>query len=458
MVYYAEKATGTTINIQVVASAQLDTWLQQASGFTKNWVASLKLNLKKNQVVFLPTKTGSIDSVLAILTDLNNLWEYACIPKALTSGEYVIDTQGLSAEQYSLAVLAWGLANYQFQRYTSSLPAKPVLIIDLQAYKQSLSMFKAISLVRDLINTPTEDMGPEHLAKATSDLAESFNAQFKQVVGDELVAQNYPAIYAVGRASHRESRLLELLWGDENAPKLTLVGKGVCFDTGGLDLKPSSFMRHMKKDMGGAAHVLGLAYMIMSQQLPVRLRVLIPAVENAIGGNAYRPGDVLQTRKGISVEVGNTDAEGRLVLADALADACEEKPDLLIDMATLTGAARVALGTDIPVFFTNQQSFATDLSQQSMETKELVWPLPLYSDYREYLNSSVADISNDSSSRYGGAIAAAIFLQEFIQENVNWLHFDIMAWNTKSKPGRPEGGEAMGLRTLYRMLEQRYTA
>ncbi len=299
-------------------------------------------------------------------------------------------------------------------------------------------------------------MMPEHLAEATAVLAQSFGAQVDQIIGDDLLTQNYPTIHMVGRASTHAPRLIDLQWGDDHAPKVTLVGKGVCFDSGGLDIKPSAGMRYMKKDMGGAAHVLGLAHLIMSNQLPVRLRVLIPAVENAVAGNAFRPGDVIKTRKGLTVEIDNTDAEGRLVLCDALAEAQTENPDILIDFATLTGAARVALGTELPGFFCNQPAFATALQDAGNRSGDPVWELPLHAPYKDMLKSDIADMVNCAASPFGGAITAALYLQAFVEPKTTWAHFDIMAWNNRKLPGRPIGGEAFGVRAVYAALEKRY--
>jgi leucyl aminopeptidase len=298
-------------------------------------------------------------------------------------------------------------------------------------------------------------MGPEDLAKAAEDLAQRTGGKIRTITGDDLLTEGFPAIHAVGRASTRAPRLIDLTWGDEAAPKVTLVGKGVCFDSGGLDLKGAANMKLMKKDMGGAAHVLGLASMIIAGALPVRLRVLIPAVENAVSGNAFRPMDVLATRKGLSVEVGNTDAEGRLILADALAEADRENPALLIDMATLTGAARTALGPELPAMFTAHDDLALDILAASRDAHDPVWRLPLWKNYRRLLDSKVADINNASDSPFAGAITAALFLQEFVAPTTPWVHFDIFAWNPTARHGRPEGGEAMVIRALYRMIERR---
>ncbi len=307
---------------------------------------------------------------------------------------------------------------------------------------------EAIGLVRDLVNTPAADMGPAQLAEAARDLAKRHRGKCTVLVGDTLLKRNYPAVHAVGRAAAEEPRLIDLRWGSKG-PKVTLVGKGVCFDSGGLDLKPAAGMKLMKKDMGCAAHVLGLASLIMAEKLPLQLRVLVPAVENAVSGNAFRPLDVLQTRKGLTVEVGNTDAEGRLVLCDALAEADSEKPDLLIDFATLTGAARVALGPDLPAMFCNDDKLAGLILRHGAVEGDPVWRLPLHKGYRPGLESKVADLNNISNSPYGGAITAALFLENFVSPGTRWAHFDIMAWNVATRPGRPEGGEAMGLRAVY---------
>ncbi len=309
---------------------------------------------------------------------------------------------------------------------------------------------------RDLINTPANDMGPTKLEAAAKELAEAHEAEFSSIVGDDLLAQNFPMIHTVGRASVDAPRLLDMRWGDEDAPKVTLVGKGVCFDTGGLDLKTAAGMRQMKKDMGGAACILALAHMIMATGLPVRLRVLIPAVENAVSGNAFRPGDILPTRKGLTVEIGNTDAEGRLVLSDALTLASEEEPELIIDMATLTGAARIAMGLDLSPVFCNDDEMTADIVEGGQLARDPVWPMPLWDPYDDDLKSPHADIDNAPPGGYGGAITAALFLRRFVGEGISWAHFDIMASNNTAKPGRPKGGECMTARACFAMLEKRY--
>nr|WP_246157183.1 leucyl aminopeptidase family protein [Sneathiella litorea] len=316
---------------------------------------------------------------------------------------------------------------------------------------------KAVTLVRDLVNLPAGDLGPTALEAAASQVAGEFEAQQGNIVGEDLLTYHFPMVHAVGRAAADAPRLIDISWGDKDAPKVTLVGKGVCFDTGGLDIKSAAGMLMMKKDMGGAATVLGLAHMIMDANLPVRLRVLIPAVENSISGNAFRPGDILTSRKGKTVEIGNTDAEGRLILADALAAADEESPDLLIDIATLTGAARVAVGTEIAATFTDDDALFSDIANHSELEKDPVWRLPLWSDYRHLLDSKFADLNNaPSGSGFGGAITAGLFLKEFVEKANSWVHFDIMAYNARSRPGRPVGGEAFVMRALFALIQERY--
>ena len=353
-------------------------------------------------------------------------------------------------------LLVWSLAQYSFDNYKSNPSLPRILVVDELTLPAVLIESKAIFLVRDLINMPANDLGPQEMATIVANIATEHGAEFKQWVGDELVRDNFPAIHAVGRAAAAAPRLLSLTWGDEAHPRVTLVGKGVCFDSGGLDLKPSSGMRLMKKDMGGAAQVIGLAQLLMAYRLPIRLQVLIPAVENAIGSQAYRPGDVLTMRNGLNVEIDNTDAEGRLVLADALVKACEDNPELLIDFATLTGAARVAVGTEISAMFTNDDQLAQSLSVAAAKVNDPIWRMPLFAGYASMLDSTIADMTNSTSSGYAGAITAALFLQRFVNQPLSWVHFDVMAWNVGNKPGRPEGGEAMGMLAVGEYLMGRY--
>ena len=344
---------------------------------------------------------------------------------------------------------------YKFSAYKENGAPTAILVGTQEAEAQSLrATCTATRLVRDLINTPANDMGPSELEATARDLAQTHGANIEVIQGDALLEANYPMIHAVGRASDDAPRLIDLTWGETNHPKVTLVGKGVCFDSGGLDLKSAAGMLKMKKDMGGAAHVLGVASIVMALHWPVRLRVLIPAVENSVSGNAMRPLDILRSRQGLTVEVGNTDAEGRLVLADALWEAASEDPALLIDFATLTGAARVALGTELPAMFSNQTSLITGVLEAGEATHDPLWNLPLHQPYRSLLDSKTADLSNISSGSYGGAITAALFLQEFIKPETPWIHIDVMAWNVRPLPGRPEGGEAMGMRAIAHFIQQ----
>jgi leucyl aminopeptidase len=358
-----------------------------------------------------------------------------------------------------LAALAFALGAYRFTRYRKAGDKAVRLVLPDGIDGDDLSRIAdGMSLARDLINTPTNDMGPADLEAATRTLAKQHGAKFRSVVGDELHRQNFPLIHAVGRAAdaRRTPRLIELRWGRSGDPKVTLVGKGVCFDTGGLDLKPSSAMLLMKKDMGGAATVLALAHMIMDAKLKVALRVLIPAVENSVAGDAFRPSDVYASRKGLTVEIGNTDAEGRLILADALALADEETPDLLVDMGTLTGAARVALGPELPPYYTDDETLAVDLARHAAVENDPLWRLPLWMRYDQNLDSKVADVNNIAAGGMAGSIICALFLKRFVSAAKSWLHFDIYAWTPVAKPGRPEGGECQAARALYALLTQRY--
>ncbi|HTH99136.1 MAG TPA: leucyl aminopeptidase family protein, partial [Stellaceae bacterium] len=321
---------------------------------------------------------------------------------------------------------------------------------------EAQALADALAMARDLIDTPAEDLGPAELADIAKDIAQRHGAVVSLTSGAELLAQNYPMIHAVGRASHRPPCLIDIRWGEVSRPKVTLVGKGVCFDTGGLDLKPSGAMKLMKKDMGGAATVLGLAHALMAAKAPICLRVLVPAVDNAVAGDAFRPMDIFKTRKGLTVEIGNTDAEGRLILCDALAEAQGEEPELLIDMATLTGAARVALGGELPALFCNDDTIAEELVKTGMDEADPMWRLPLWPNYKKLLKSRLADLNNAPEGGMAGAITAALFLEAFIEPKTKWVHIDTWAWTGRAKPGRPEGGEGLCLRALYRYLRKRY--
>jgi len=356
-----------------------------------------------------------------------------------------------------LAALAFALGSYRFTRYRKGEDKVVRLEVPEGIDAAEISrLVEAAFLARDLINTPANDMGPAELENAVRDVASRFGAKVNAIVGDDLLAHNFPLIHAVGRAAAGAPRLIDLTWGDPKAPKVTLVGKGVCFDSGGLDIKPDNAMLIMKKDMGGAANVLALAQMVMDAKLKLRLRVLIPAVENAISGSAMRPLDIYRSRKGITVEVGNTDAEGRLILADALALADEEAPELLIDMGTLTGAARVALGPELPPFYTDDDDLASALARHAAAENDPLWRLPLWMRYDQNIDSKVADVNNVAAGGMAGSIICALFLKRFVSAATRWLHFDIYAWTPSARPGRPEGGECQAARALYALLKQRY--
>jgi leucyl aminopeptidase len=413
---------------------------------------------KPGKCLVLPAADGRIAQVLFGLEDATaasrDLFRPGALPGLLPPGLYRFAN---APHDLRLATLAFALGSYRFGRYRKT-DASDVRLVPSEGIDATdiMRMADAAALARDLINTPSNDMGPEELAQAAQALATRFGASFSCITGDELLRQNFPLIHAVGMASPRAPRLIDFSWGDPEHPKVTLVGKGVCFDTGGLDLKPSSGMLIMKKDMGGAANVLALAQMVMDAKLKVRLRVLIPAVENAVAGNAFRPLDIFKSRNGLTVEIGNTDAEGRLVLADALALACEEKPDLLVDLGTLTGAARVALGPDLPPFYSNDETLAEAVARCAKAENDPLWRLPLWPPYDSWLDSKTADINNAPSGGFAGSIICALFLQRFVAPATRWLHVDIYGWTPSAKPARPEGGECQAARAIYKLLSERY--
>jgi leucyl aminopeptidase len=423
----------------------------------RRWIKSIGFTGDPGKVALVPDASGKLSRVLVGISSGEWLWSLAALPDSLPEGRYRLDPEP-GAEAATSMALGWALGCYAFTRYKKPSRSPSKLVWPKNADRPRVErLAQGVGLARDLINTPAEDMGPGELAEAAEALAGRHGARCRVIVGDALLADNYPMIHAVGRASARAPRLIDIVWGDATAPKLTLVGKGVCFDSGGLDLKTSGSMRLMKKDMGGAATLLGLASAVMEARLPLRLRVLIPAVENFVSANAMRPLDVIRTRKGITVEIGNTDAEGRLILCDALTEAVAEKPALLIDMATLTGAARTALGPDLPALFTPDDALATELLRAGVAVNDPLWRLPLWKPYRKMLSSTVADINNVSESAFAGAITAALYLAEFVGTETPWAHIDTYAWNQSSRPGRPEGGEALGLRALYRLIETRFS-
>ncbi|HEX8758105.1 MAG TPA: leucyl aminopeptidase family protein [Steroidobacteraceae bacterium] len=445
----------------IVTEGELQGWLASQPAGVCAWIRAHGFQGERHRVLSLPCADGTIGGAVVGLGSLASagdltLWHAAGLSDRLPAQPWHLATP-LPALAATRFVLGWLMGAYRMSRYRLDGPQPPraVLVTPAEAdLEYANAAARATALARDLINTPANDMGPEELSEAALDLARSHGARCQVLAGGELAG--YPMLRAVGAASPREPRLIDLRWGERDAPRVTLVGKGVCFDTGGLDLKPAAGMLLMKKDMGGAACALGLADLIMRLQIPVQLRVLIPAVENSVGGAAYRPGDVLRSRKGLTVEVGNTDAEGRLVLADALAEADTERPDLLIDLATLTGAARTALGPELPAAYSPDQALLESLRRRGEEETDPVWPLPLWPGYDEELASKVADLGNVSATPFAGSIIAALFLKRFVTETRNWLHLDLYAWNAKERPGRPVGAEAQCLRGLFQLIRSRY--
>ena len=434
--------------IQLLQTSSFDDWQSGLTGEQKAWVARQSFKARPGEVVWIEENGAA--RVVAGWDGKANLSTLGHLPMMLPEGDYaVVD------ELSGIQVLGWALGAYQFDRYKTP-PRSPARLVT-EAGDVVPHAADAIALSRDLINTPAADMNPSHLSAEIEAMAETFGAELDLTIGDELLDLGAGAIHAVGRASEDPPRLADLTWGDPSHPKVTLVGKGVTFDSGGLDIKPAAGMRLMKKDMGGAATAIGLAYLIMATRLPVRLRMLIPMAENAIAGNAFRPGDVLSTYKGLTVEIDNTDAEGRLLLCDALAMASEDKPELIIDFATLTGAARVAVGTEVAAMFSTSDEVAQALQSHGESADDPVWRLPIHDGYNYMIESKVADVVNSASGGFAGSITASLFLKRFVSD-ADWVHFDIMAFNVRPRPGRPEGGEPMALRSVYHYLAERYGA
>ncbi|MBX9706292.1 MAG: leucyl aminopeptidase family protein [Gammaproteobacteria bacterium] len=449
--------TAACIPIELVTEDALAAYSAEQTEAVRNTITAQQFKAKPYNFCVVYAANGTVQKVI-VGYKVPSIWSIAGLPLVLPMGNYQIHDLKQAFDKIPLE-LGWALGAYQFTRYKAAKREPAKLAIRNNQDKAFLTQqVEAIFMLRDMINTPAEDMTPAILADAAIKVADQFGAKHKVIVGDELLKQNFPTIHRVGRAAEGTSapRLIEFTWGKATDKKLTLVGKGVCFDTGGLDLKPSSNMLLMKKDMGGAAHVLALAYLIMAQKLPVQLTILIPAVENSVAGNAMRPSDIVKTRKGLTVEIGNTDAEGRLILSDALAYACESKPDLIIDFATLTGARTVALGPSIAALLTPNQTLANDLLVAAQAQDDPLWQLPLYADYRPYMDSLIADINNTSRSPYGGCITAGLFLAEFVTAETPWAHFDLNAYNTEPLPGRPIGGEAQGVRAVYQYIVKNF--
>ena len=446
---------GNPIQITPVGEAALPHWLE-AHPASREWLSAVGFKGEPGTFAFLAGEKGRPSGLITSPPEGRPVWAFAGLPAALPEGTYYLES-GNDEPSATEFALGWALGSYAFTRYKKPkrLPAK--LVWPAKADRNEVERIaEGVFLARDLINTPAEDMGPEQLAEAVLAVARVHGATTEVIVGDELLERNYPTIHMVGRASSRPPRLIDLRWGDEAAPKVTLVGKGVCFDTGGLDLKPREGMLEMKKDMGGAAVVLGLASALMSANTAIRLRVLIPAVENSVAGNAYRPRDIVRTRSGKTVEIGNTDAEGRLVLCDALTEADSERPELLLDCATLTGAARIALGPELQALYCDDDAVADGLLNAGSEVGDPLWRMPLWRPYRRQIDGKCADLNNVAQGTFAGSIIAALYLAEFVSASTAWAHLDIMGSNPTARPGRPEGGEATGMRALYTYLRQRY--
>ncbi|HUQ36192.1 MAG TPA: leucyl aminopeptidase family protein [Aestuariivirga sp.] len=418
------------------------------------WAEAQNFTSSSGTCLQVPDAKGAVAEVILGANPGDDGFHLARLYRQLPPGSYAF--KGTKSEAPKFAELAWCLEAYGFDRYKVNAKKFPSLVCSSHVdYEGIVRLANATYLVRDLINTPSNDFGPDELEAAARKVASHYKAKLGVVKGEAL-KRGFPMVYEVGKASPRQPRLIDFSWGSARAPKVTLVGKGVCFDTGGLDIKPASGMALMKKDMGGAANVLGLAQMIMDAKLPVRLRVLIPAVENSIAGNAFRPGDILKSRKGLTVEIGNTDAEGRLILGDALALADEEAPELLIDMATLTGSARVALGPDLPPFYTNDEKLAGDVVRHAEGQKDPLWRMPFWEPYYSLFESPVADLNNSADTSFAGSITAALFLKRFVEKAKSYLHLDIYGWTPAARPGFPRGGEAQGIRALFSLISERY--
>ncbi|MBY5341581.1 M17 family metallopeptidase [Rhizobium johnstonii] len=443
---------GSTLPIFAVTPAHIETGT--IDPIALDWARRAGYKAESGSLLLIPTAEGHLGGALYGLGTNPSEQPYITgrLARALPAGDWHIETAPLTANRLALG---FGLGSYRFDRYKSEKSPAATLMIPRDADAADIKrQLAGVFLARDLINTPTNDMGPNQLEAVFRGLAAHYKAEMSVISGDDLLKHNFPLVHTVGRASADAPRLLELRWGKKGHRKVTLVGKGVCFDTGGLDIKPAASMLLMKKDMGGAANVMGLALMIMDAKLKVDLRVIVPVVENAISSNAFRPGDIYRSRKGLTVQIDNTDAEGRLILADALAYADEEEPELLIDMATLTGAARVALGPDLPPFFTDDANLAHDLTEASLETDDPIWRLPLYSGYEKDIRTKFADLTNAPAGGMAGAITAALFLKRFVSKAKSWAHFDIYGWAQSERPHSPGGGEAQAIRALFHHIRE----
>ena len=448
-------SNASAVPIHVIRRGEWRQWIERHSETLRRMAAAHDFQAQNGRILLVPATDGAIERVLFGAGDKANVNVIGALAQHLPAGDYRIAFAPRELNG-TAAAIAWGLGAYVFDRYKKRKRPAPLLAPPEGAdMAEAARIVEASWLARDLVNTPTNDMGPDALQAAAETVANENGAEIEIIAGDALLAQNYPLIHAVGRAAAQAPRLVHISWGDPNAPRVALVGKGVTFDTGGLDIKPSAGMRMMKKDMGGAAHALALGQLIMQSKLNVRLEVFLAIVENAISADAFRPGDVIPSRKGLTVEIDNTDAEGRLILADALARACEDKPALLLDFATLTGAARTALGPDIPPFYTGDDALAADYAAAAVETADPLWRMPLWDAYEGDMDSPIADLKNTGDGAMAGSIYGALFLRRFVTVPA-WVHFDIFAWAPKEKPSRPQGAEAQALRASFRVVKDRF--
>lgn len=449
---FTEQKSVSSLPIFLIKKDNLDNWLEQQDSFVQNYIKNYS---DKKKTIEIPGNTGCIEKILCIISD--DMFSIANLPSDLASGDYHIGYSDI--DDLTLIYIGFALGDYQFTKYKSSYTERSVKLYLPNEYKHILADIEANYIARDMITTPAEDMGPEDISNIVKRLANEFDADFEEIVGDDLVKQGYMGVYTVGKGSHRDPRLVKLSWGDQKHPLISVLGKGVAFDTGGLDIKPSSGMVLMHKDMGGAANAIALAYMIMKYKLPIRLNLVIPTVENATDAKSYRPSDIIKMKNGTTVQVTNTDAEGRLILVEPLHEEAQKKPEYLIDFTTLTGAARVAVGTEISAFFCNNDEAANQLYKYGVKVQDHNWRLPLADCYRKNLETEFADISHCDLSPFASATKAALFMEHFVglKDAPTWIHFDIMAWNPVGRPGKPKGGEMMGVRAMFEMLKEKFS-
>ena len=450
-----EQNPSNSIAIVPVIFSEFEQWLSEQENSVKNLVALFSFGKSIGSHLCILNQDRQLEKVVCLISTQKDLHDFSRLPLELPSGHYFLDSNDEAL--INACIVGWGLGAYFFDRYKKAEKQSATLTVENLNSKhlRAIETVNSTSLVRDLINTPADDMGPTELAIETASMAERHGAKYTEIVGEDLHKKSFPAVHLVGRASFKEPRVLIMDWGKADDPLVCLVGKGICFDTGGNNVKPATSMRNMKKDMGGAAHVLGLAQMIMRLNLPIRLKVIISAVENAIAGNAHRQGDIVTTRKGLTVEIGHTDAEGRVILSDALTYASEFNPELIVDFATLTGAARTAMGADLPPFFSNEEHFNTEILASSNEVFDPMWPLPLYAPYKSQIVPEIADLRNTGSVPMGGCITAALFLQEFVGDNIPWVHIDTFGWSN-GRVGHATGGDALGMSAMYNWISKRF--